>query len=76
MKFIHEIFRNLMIGKPTGNCMFNVHKRNIIARCEICSKLTIKTPEKRHLHRSTLFNVNFEHISHLTLVFVMLTLTR
>ena len=28
--------------------MFKVNNRNTRARCEICSKLTIKTPERRH----------------------------
>ena len=32
---------------PAGNCMFKVNNRNTRARCEICSKLTIKTPERR-----------------------------
>ena len=30
--------------------------------CTICSKLTIKTPEKRHQHRPGTFIVNFEQI--------------
>ena len=30
-----------------GNYMFKVNNRNTRARCEICSKLTIKTPERR-----------------------------
>ena len=28
-------------------------------------KSTIKTPERRHLHRSGVFIVNFEHVLHL-----------
>ena len=36
---------------------------------EICSKLIIKTSERRHWRRSGVFIVNFEHISHF-LVFV------
>ena len=44
-------------------------------RCEICSKLTIKTPERRYWRRSGVF-VNFEHISQLVLVFLLLTLSR
>ena len=32
---------------PAGNYMFKVNNRNIRTRCEICSKLTIKTPERR-----------------------------
>ena len=40
------------------------------------SKLTIETPERRHWRRSGVFIVNFEHISHLVLVFLLLTLNR
>ena len=41
-----------------------------------CLKLTIKTPERRRRHwrRFGDFIVNFEHISHLALVFLLLTL--
>ena len=56
--------------------MFKVNNRNTRARCEICSKLTIKTPERRHWHRSAIFIVNFERISHLVLVFPLLTLSK
>ena len=31
---------------PAVNCMFKVNNRNTRTRCEICSKLTIKTPER------------------------------
>ena len=41
--------------------------------CEICPKLTMKTPEKRQLSPGV-FTVKFEHISHLALVFPLLTL--
>ena len=61
---------------PAGNYMFKADNRNTRARCEICSKLTIKTPEQRHWRRSGVFIVNFEHISHLALVFLLLTLNR
>ena len=56
--------------------------------CEIHSKLTIKTPELRQWRRSGVFIVklfvnlfivnfivNFTHISHLFLVFLLLTLS-
>ena len=36
--------------------------------CEICSKFTIKTPERRQGHLSGVYIVNFEHISHLFVV--------
>ena len=59
-----------------GICMFKVNNRNTRARCKICSKLTIKTPERRHWRNSAVFIVNFEHISHLLLVFILLNLSR
>ena len=49
--------------------MLKVNDKNTRARCEICSLLTMKTPERRHWRRSGVFTVNFEHISHLVLVF-------
>ena len=40
-----------------------------------CLKLTIKTPERRQWSRSGVFTVNFEHITHLVLVFLLLTVS-
>ena len=51
-------------------------KRNTKQRSEICLKLTIKTPERRQLNRSGDFILNFEHMSHLSLVFLLLTLNK
>ena len=47
-------------------------------RWEICSKLTIKTPEQRQWHRSGVFIIDFEHIhiSELFLVFLLLALNK
>ena len=39
-------------------------------------KFTIKTPERRHWRRSGVFIVNFRHIAHLALGFLLLTLSR
>ena len=50
---------------PVGNCMFKVTTETIEQRCEICSKLTIKTPKRHHWGRYVNFIVNFEQISHL-----------
>ena len=60
---------------PTGNYTFKVNNRKTRTRCEICPKVAIKTPERRR-HRSAVFIVNFEHISHLVLVFLLLTLSK
>ena len=34
-------------GHPTGKNLFKVNNRSARTRCGICSKLTIKTPERR-----------------------------
>ena len=61
---------------PASNYMFKVNNKNIRARCEICSKLTIKILERRYWRRSGIFIVNFEHVSHLVLVFLLLPSSR
>ena len=46
--------------------MFKVNNRNIRTRCKICSKLTIKIPERRHWRRSIVSIVsivNFEQVN-------------
>ena len=57
-----------------GIYLLKVNNKNTRTRCEICSKLTIKTPERRHWCRSGVFIVIFEHIRLLVLVFLLLTL--
>ena len=59
---------------PASIYLLKVNNRNTRTSCEICSKLTIKTPERRYLRHSGEFIFNFEHISHLVLVFLLLTL--
>ena len=61
---------------PAGNYMFKVNNRNSRKRYEICSKLTIKTLDRHQWRRSGVFIVNSKHISHLVLVFLLLTLSR
>ena len=61
---------------PMGIYLLNVNNRNTTTRCEIFPKLTIKTPERRYWRRSGVFFVKFKPISHLVLVFLLLTLTR
>ena len=61
---------------PVDNCMFKANDKNTRISCEICSNLTIKTPEGPQWCRSGVFIVNIEHISHLVLVFLLLILSR
>ena len=68
-------YKNLISGAiPVGLYLLKVNNRNTRTWCEICSKLTIKTTERRHWRRSGVFIVNFEYVSHLVLLFLLLTL--
>ena len=64
---------------PANIYLFKISRRNSRKKCEICSKLTIKTQEprqRRHRRCSGVFIVNFEHISRLFLGFLLLTLNK
>ena len=52
---------------PVGIYLFKVNNRNTRTRCEICSELR---------HQNDVFIVNFEHISHLVLLFLLLTASK
>ena len=56
---------NAGVARETFTCSSSTMKTR--KRCEICLKLTVKTPELRHggLDVIGLFIVYFEHISHL-----------
>ena len=62
-------------GHTTGKNLFKVNNRSTRTRCGICSKLTVKTPERRW-RCSGVFIVNFERSLHLILGFLFLTLNR
>ena len=59
---------------PNTQPTFTWSKSAIETRREMCSKLKIKTPERSNWRRSGVFAANFEHISHLAPVFLLLTL--
>ena len=73
---------------PANIYLFKVNIRNTRKRCEICSKLMIKTPERRQWRRFGVSIVNFdvvlvffffvncEYIWHHFLVFPLLTLNK
>ena len=74
LKSWHVILRDrskdgsISIHFPAGNCMFKVNNKSLKTWCDICSKLTIKTPEQRQWRGSGVFIFNLEHISHFALV--------
>ena len=45
---IVSFFLNKVASLPPGMYLFKLNNRNTRLRCEICSKLTIKTPDRRH----------------------------
>ena len=55
---------------PAGINCFKVNNGKTRTMCEIYSKLTIKTPERRHWRRSSVFIANFEQIWHIVLVYI------
>ena len=66
--FVKKNYPNFIRIYPAGNYMFKVNSRNIRTRCEICSKLTIKTPERRQWQ----LNFNFNWSTALTNILVIL----
>ena len=74
--FLFWLFFTVVTDISGDNYMFKVNNRNTArTRCEICSNLAIKTPERRQWRCAGVFIVNFEHISHLVVVFLLLTLS-
>ena len=61
-------------GFPTSIYLLKVNNRNTRIWYEICSKITIKTPEQRQWRRFGVFIVNFQHISHFAPLILFLTL--
>ena len=61
---------------PANICLFKVNRKNTRKRCEIVLKVNKKTPELRQWRRSGVLIVSVEHISHLCLVFLLLTLNK
>ena len=70
------LFKKIVNVFPAGIYSLKVNNEITRTMCEIYSKLTIKTPERRHRRGSGIFSVNFEQISHIVLPFLLLTLNK
>ena len=64
-----------ILAFPANIYSLKVKDRNARNWCEICSKLVRKTSRQRQRHGFNVFIVNFEHISHFFLVFLLLSLS-
>ena len=47
-RLLNEMFVFRFESYPANIYLFKVNYKNTRKKCEICSKLTIKTPERRH----------------------------
>ena len=71
--FRTHTFHTLKVTQPAF--IFSKLTMKALEQGEICSKLTIKTLYSHNWRRSSVFIVNFEHISHHVLVFLFLIWT-
>ena len=62
----------IALGQLVFNYIFICSNSTI----ETCSKLTIKTPDRRHRRRTVVFSVTLEQVSLLFLVFLFLVLNK
>ena len=69
-------FISTSVYNTTNIYLFRVSTRNTIKRGAISSKSTITIQERRLLRGSGVFIATSEHISHLFIVFLLLTLNR
>ena len=56
--------------------LLKVNNENNRTMCQICSKLAIKIPERRHWRRSGIFAVKLQQNLHIVLVFPLLALNK
>ena len=75
---ISWFFGTVAFTTQPGFYLFKVNNRytkKARARCKMCLKLTVRTPKRRQGHFSGVFMVNFHQISHIPLVFPLVTLS-
>ena len=72
-KLIEDFANDWYMNEIEYNYINNRNKNNR-KKCEIFSKLKMKTQERRQLHLSGVFIFNFEHVSLLFLEFLLLNL--
>ena len=73
-KIIHNMVRTTITIIADSQLILTCAKSTTETLKTLSSKLTIKTPERRHWRGSSVFVANFEHISHLFLEFLLWTL--
>ena len=74
--FFQLLHWSLVSECPSKHLLVSSNNRNTRKKCEICLVFTINTPVQRQWRRPGVFFFNFEHISHLSLLFLLLNLNR
>ena len=72
--FLKQYSYRCYVVIPARFYVFKVNNRNFRGRCEICSNSTLRIPQRRLC--SGVVIVNFRHISHLALVFLLPTFNK
>ena len=67
---------SIYCGFPANIYLFKMTTETLEEKRELCSKLTTKTREPFQCRRSGVFIANFEHISHICQVFLLLTFNK
>ena len=67
--YLSQLSWNSIDAIPGNVHLFKVSNTSARKRCEICSKLPIKTPERRYLWRSGIVIVSFECISYILFLY-------
>ena len=73
-KFPDGIYLFKVNNENIRNLLVEINNENIRIMCQICSKLAVKIPERRHWRHSSISTVNFQQNSHIVLVFPLLAL--
>ena len=67
--YFHHFRKNSVPPCPAGIYLLKFNNRNTRTRCEICSKLTIKTPERQHIsHHISNIAADVTYVSNTKLV--------
>ena len=75
VRFLND-YQSRQVNHNTANIYLVKVTIEALEKCKLCSKLTIKTSERSHWRRSDVFIVNFEHVSHFFVLFLLLTLNK
>ena len=75
LKLLITFISPYLEANPAGVYLFNINNRNVGIMCKISLKLKIEIAQRRHSQHFSVFIVNLEQISHIDVIFPLLTWT-